>query len=132
MGGTAADGAMIERKPKAPSERNVHVPQDTPGDEHAHLSLPQLRLDDLLGELQSRLDAVLATRDRVHALLEAVVSIGSDLELETVLRRIIEAATTLVEAQYGALGVIGDGGRLVQFITVGVGEEEIADIGHWP
>ncbi|MFL6053908.1 MAG: GAF domain-containing protein [Actinoallomurus sp.] len=108
------------------------MPQDTPGDEHAHLSLPQLRLDDLLGELQSRLDAVLATRDRVHALLEAVVSIGSDLELETVLGRIVEAATTLVEARYGALGVIGDGGRLVQFITVGVGEEEIAEIGHWP
>ncbi|MCO5999748.1 sensor histidine kinase [Actinoallomurus rhizosphaericola] len=108
------------------------MPQDLPGDEHARLSLPQLRLDDLLGELQSRLDAVLATRDRVHALLEAVVSIGSDLELETVLRRIVEAATTLVEARYGALGVIGDGGRLVQFITVGIDEEGIAAIGHWP
>ncbi|GAA4614942.1 two-component system sensor histidine kinase [Actinoallomurus liliacearum] len=108
------------------------MPQDPPEEEHARLSLPQLRLDDLLGELQSRLDAVLATRDRVHSLLEAVVSIGSDLELETVLRRIVEAATTLVEARYGALGVIGDGGRLVQFITVGVGEEEIAEIGHWP
>ncbi|MEV5751647.1 GAF domain-containing protein [Actinoallomurus sp. NPDC052308] len=108
------------------------MPQDPPEEEHARLSLPQLRLDDLLGELQSRLDAVLATRDRVHALLEAVVSIGSDLELETVLRRIVEAATTLVEARYGALGVIGDGGRLVQFITVGVGEEGIAEIGHWP
>ncbi|GAA0321100.1 GAF domain-containing protein [Actinoallomurus spadix] len=106
--------------------------QVSPGDEHDRLSLPQLRLDDLLGELQSRLAAVLATRDRVHALLEAVVSIGSDLELETVLRRIVEAATTLVEARYGALGVIGDGGRLVQFVTVGISEEEIAGIDHWP
>ncbi|GAB3981041.1 two-component system sensor histidine kinase [Actinoallomurus acanthiterrae] len=106
--------------------------QEPPGDDRARLSLPQLRLDDLLGELQTRLDAVLATRDRVHALLEAVVSIGSDLDLRTVLRRIVEAATTLVDARYGALGVIGDGGRLVQFITVGVGEEEIAEIGHWP
>ncbi|WP_433186179.1 GAF domain-containing protein [Actinoallomurus sp. CA-150999] len=108
------------------------MPQGSLGDDHARLSLPQLRLDDLLGELQTRLDAVLATRDRVHALLEAVVSIGSDLDLRTVLRRIVEAATTLVDARYGALGVIGDGGRLVQFITVGVGEEEIAEIGHWP
>ncbi|WP_310738226.1 hypothetical protein [Microbispora sp. H10949] len=48
-----------------------------------------MRLDDLLAELQSRLEAVPATRDRVHALLEAVVSIGSDLDLETVLRRIV-------------------------------------------
>ncbi|WP_345430793.1 GAF domain-containing sensor histidine kinase [Actinoallomurus vinaceus] len=108
------------------------MPQESPGEDRARLSLPQLRLDDLLGELQTRLDAVLATRDRVHALLEAVVSIGSDLDLRTVLRRIVEAATTLVEARYGALGVIGDGGRLVQFITVGVGDEKIAEIGHWP
>ncbi|MEU8801316.1 GAF domain-containing sensor histidine kinase [Spirillospora sp. NPDC048819] len=95
--------------------------------------LPQLRLDDLLTELQARLEAARATRDRVHALLEAVVSIGGDLELETVLRRIIEAATTLAGARYGALGVIGDdGGRLARFVTVGVGDEEIAEIGAWP
>jgi signal transduction histidine kinase len=94
--------------------------------------LPQLRLDDLLAELQARLTAVLVTRDRVHALLEAVVSIESDLDLETVLRRIVEAATALVDARYGALGVIGDGDRFVQFVTVGVTEEEVTAIGHWP
>ncbi|MDX6434368.1 MAG: hypothetical protein QOE54_6734 [Streptosporangiaceae bacterium] len=106
---------------------------DRPDEGHARLILPQLRLDDLLTELQARLDTVLGTRDRVHALLEAVVSIGSDLDLETVLRRITEAATTLVEARYGALGVIGEGGgHLVQFITVGVTEAEIEAIGHWP
>jgi signal transduction histidine kinase len=106
---------------------------DRPDEGHARLILPQLRLDDLLTELQARLDTVLATRDRVHALLEAVVSIGSDLDLETVLRRIIEAATALVDARYGALGVIGeDGEHLAQFITVGVTEEEIEAIGHWP
>ncbi|MGK5557761.1 GAF domain-containing protein [Actinomadura kijaniata] len=104
-----------------------------PGEDRARLILPQLRLDDLLAELQVRLEAARGTRDRVHSLLEAVVSIGSELDLETVLRRIVEAATTLAEARYGALGVIGEGGeRLVQFVTVGVTEEEIAEIGHWP
>ncbi|MFC5751400.1 GAF domain-containing protein [Actinomadura rugatobispora] len=103
------------------------------GDERARVILPQMRLDDLLAELQSRLEAARGTRDRVHALLEAVVSIGGELDLETVLRRITEAATTLVDARYGALGVISEEGeRLVQFITVGVGEEEIEAIGHWP
>ena len=103
------------------------------GPDRARPMLPQLQLDELLRELQTRLEAARATRDRVHALLEAVVSIGSDLELETVLRRITEAATTLVDARYGALGVIGDEGeRLVQFITVGVSDEEIEAIGHWP
>lgn len=103
------------------------------GADRARLILPQLQLDDLLAELQARLEAARSTRDRVHALLEAVVSIGSELDLETVLRRITEAATTLVDARYGALGVIGEEGeRLVQFVTVGVTEAEIAAIGHWP
>ena len=77
--------------------------------------LPHLRLDDLLAELQLRLQAVLDTRDRAHALLEAVVAVGSHLELEVVLRRIVEAAVELVSARYGALGVIGEGGRLAEF-----------------
>jgi len=94
--------------------------------------LPHLRLDELLAELQHRLQAVLATRDRTHALLEAVVAVGSDLELEAVLRRIVEVAVELVSARYGALGVVGDGGRLVEFVPVGLEESEIARIHHWP
>ena len=94
--------------------------------------LPQLRLDDLLSELQARLEAVLSTRDRMHGLLEAVVAVGSGLELEAMLRRIVEAAVDLVDARYGALGVIGDDQRLVEFIPVGLDESEIAKIHHWP
>ncbi|MEV4801661.1 GAF domain-containing protein [Nonomuraea sp. NPDC049421] len=99
--------------------------------EHRPL-LPHMRLDELLAELQTRLNAVLATRDRVHALLDAVVSVGSDLDLETVLRRIVETATKLVDAGYGALGVVGEDRTLIQFIPVGLSEEEIARIEHWP
>jgi signal transduction histidine kinase len=94
--------------------------------------LPQLRLDDLLTELQSRIATVLTTRDRVNGLLEAIVSIGGDLDLETVLRSIVEAATTLADARYGALGVIGEGDRLSRFITVGVTQEQIDALEHWP
>jgi signal transduction histidine kinase len=94
--------------------------------------LPQLRLDDLLAELQVRLAAVVSTRDRVHALLEAVVAVGTNIELEVLLRQIVEAAVTLVNARYGALGVIGEGGRLVEFIPVGLDQEQIAAIHHWP
>ncbi|MGJ6969370.1 histidine kinase, partial [Streptosporangium sp. G11] len=88
--------------------------------------IPNMRLDELLSELQGRLEAVLATRDRVHALLDAVVAVGSDLDLETVLRRIVETATRLVDATYGALGVAGDHSTLIQFVPVGLSEEEIA------
>src|SRR3984893_14392270 len=94
--------------------------------------LPQLRLDDLLAELQTRLQAVVSTRDRVYALLEAVVEVGRSLDLETALKQIVETAVTLVRARYGALGVIGEGGRLVEFIPVGLDDEQIAAIHHWP
>ncbi|NUO46392.1 MAG: GAF domain-containing sensor histidine kinase [Streptomyces sp.] len=99
----------------------------------ARVRLPQLRLDELLEELQARLDAARGTRDRVHSLLEAVLSVGRELDLEQVLRSIVEAAAVLVDARYAALGVIGpDGKRLSAFHTVGVSEEQIARIGPFP
>ena len=94
--------------------------------------LPNLQLDELLAELQGRLQAVLATRDRMRGLLEAVVAIGSGLDLESTLRRIVEAAVGLVDASYGALGVIGEDKRLAEFIPVGLSQEEIGRIHHWP
>ena len=78
--------------------------------------LPNLRLDELLDELQVRLQAILATRDRVNALFEAVIAVGTNLDIEVVLRGIVEAAVTLVDASYGAMGVVGEGGRLAEFI----------------
>ena len=94
--------------------------------------LPHLKLDELLSELQARLQAVLATRDRMRGLLEAVVAIGSGLDLESTLRRIVETAVGLVDATYGALGVIGEDNRLAEFIPIGLNEDEIQRIHHWP
>ncbi|WP_436778345.1 GAF domain-containing protein [Yinghuangia sp. YIM S09857] len=91
-----------------------------------------MRLDELLDELQAHIGVVRATRDRVHTLLEAVLAVGSDLDLETVLRRIVESAIALVDAQYGALGVIGDEERLARFLPVGMDAETIAKIGPFP
>jgi signal transduction histidine kinase len=93
---------------------------------------PNLQLDELLAELQGRLATVVATRDRMRGLLEAVVAIGSGLDLESTLRRIVETAVGLVDASYGALGVIGDEKRLAEFIPVGLSQEEIGRIHHWP
>ncbi len=121
---------------RAPRRRTIGSEEvifvSDPGSSPTRPVLPQLRLDDLLGELQVRLTAAVKTRDRVHALLEAVVAVGANLELEVVLRQIVEAAVTLVDARYGALGVIGEGGRLSEFIPVGLDDEAIAKIHHWP
>lgn len=94
--------------------------------------LPHLRLDELLTELESRLASVRATRDRVQELLNAVVAIGSGLDLDRVLHTIIGAAASLVDARYGALGVLGADRRLARFITVGLEPGQTREIGPYP
>ncbi|MFI2761869.1 GAF domain-containing protein [Streptomyces echinatus] len=101
--------------------------------EEPRVRLPQLKLDELLEELQARINAARGTQDRVRSLLEAVLSVGRELDLEQVLRSIVEAAVVLVDAEYAALGVIGpDGTRLSAFHTVGVTEAQISAIGPYP
>ncbi len=66
-------------------------------------------------------------------LLEAVLSIASDLDLEGVLNRLVAAACELTDARYGALGVLdADGRHLSQFVTFGLTEEQIRHIGPPP
>ncbi|WP_196942704.1 GAF domain-containing sensor histidine kinase [Streptomyces sclerotialus] len=94
---------------------------------------PTLRLDGLLlEELQSRLAAARATHDRMHGLLDAVLDIGGDLDLEQVLQHIVEAAVLLADAEYGALGVIGEGQCLYRFLPVGIADELARKIGPLP
>ncbi|HEY3530271.1 MAG TPA: GAF domain-containing protein [Nocardioides sp.] len=67
-----------------------------------------------------------------RALLDAVMAISSDLDLRNVLSRIVEAATTLTDARYGALGVVGAESYLVEFVTTGISEEDRRQIGDLP
>lgn len=67
-----------------------------------------------------------------RALLDAVNAISSDLDLRAVLTRIVEAATRLTDARYGALGVLGGNDLLAEFVTTGVSEDERAAIGPPP
>lgn len=69
----------------------------------------------------------------LRQLLDAVVTIGSDLDLPAMLHRIAHSATELVDARYGALGVLDETGtRLAQFITVGIDDDTHRAIGHLP
>src|SRR3954468_24947888 len=87
--------------------------------------LGALDLRALLAEVSERVESVALLADRLQALLQAVISIGSQPDLASVLRRITETAAELADAEYAALGVLDPGGdmRLAQFITVGIGDE---------
>lgn len=93
--------------------------------------LAGLRLDELLSELQERLTEITKTRDRLQGLLDAVVAVGAGLELEGTLQRIVQTAVDLVDARYGALGVLGEDG-LSEFVHVGIDSETRAKMGRLP
>lgn len=75
----------------------------------------------------------LAGTDRLRRLIGAVATLGSDLELSDLLERLTAAAVDLVDATYGALGVL-DPSRtsLEAFVTVGLDADQVAAIGHLP
>jgi signal transduction histidine kinase len=67
-----------------------------------------------------------------RALLDAVVAISSDLDLHSVLDRIVVSACRITDAKFGALGVLGTHEELVDFVTHGLTPEEHAAIGQLP
>lgn len=94
--------------------------------------LSRVRLDELLQETLDRVGEVVASRERLRALLDAVVGISTSLDLRGTLHSIVEAACGLLNARYGALGVVGPARRLTEFITHGIDPEARARIGDLP
>lgn len=66
--------------------------------------------------------------------VEAAVAVTSELDLETLLRRITIQARELTGARYAALGILGSDPAegLVEFLTEGIDEETAATIGDLP
>ncbi|HEY8863660.1 MAG TPA: GAF domain-containing protein [Candidatus Dormibacteraeota bacterium] len=71
-------------------------------------------------------------RDRKDVLLEAGLTLASELSLPIVLQRIVDLAAEVTDARYGALGVIGAGEELVDFITTGISAKQRRAIGDLP
>jgi signal transduction histidine kinase len=71
-------------------------------------------------------------RDTKDALLEAGLTLASELSLPVVLQRIVDLAAQVTDARYGALGVIGENDELVDFITTGISAKQRRAIGALP
>ncbi len=67
-----------------------------------------------------------------RGLFSAVVAVAAGLELGATLRRIVQSAVDLVDATYGALGVLGPDGQLTEFVHVGIDQAAQAVIGDLP
>ena len=104
------------------SDSNPSVLRDT---------LSQLRLRELLGEVQDRVEQIVEGRDRLDGLVEAMLVVTSGLDLDATLKTIVHTATGLVDARYGALGV-RDGDELVEFIVAGIDDDTTERMGPPP
>ena len=70
---------------------------------------------------------------RLRTLLQTGLAISSELSLDGVLQRIVEAAALVTGARYAALGVIDPSGTsLERFVTYGIDDETRAVIGDLP
>jgi signal transduction histidine kinase len=76
--------------------------------------------------------AAMPARDSKDALLEAGLALASELSLPMVLQRIVDIAAQVTDARYGALGVIGEGDELVDFISTGISAKQRKAIGALP
>ncbi|MRH89913.1 GAF domain-containing protein [Nocardia sp. SYP-A9097] len=95
-------------------------------------TLSQLRLRELLTEVKDRVEQIIDARDRIDGLVEAMLAVTSGLDLDQTLRTIVRAATSLVDARYGALAVRGHDQQLTQFISHGIDEPTRVRIGAPP
>lgn len=77
-----------------------------------------------------------ARRGDAHARLQDLLRLHHDvvgpLDLDTVLHRIVRAGVEIVDARYGALGVLGTGQRLERFVHVGMDVATVDRIAHLP
>lgn len=86
----------------------------------------------LIDNMHRQLAELSAVRDQMEGLLGVVIELGSDLDLDVTLRRIVTAAMKLTSARYGALAVRDEDGALSSFVHVGIDEETVRKIGRLP
>ncbi|NNN07933.1 MAG: GAF domain-containing protein [Acidimicrobiaceae bacterium] len=71
--------------------------------------------------------------DRLHSLIDAMLLMETDATLSNLLQQIVNTASELMGAQYGALGVLGrDGITLTEFLATGLEDELASRIGPHP
>jgi serine phosphatase RsbU (regulator of sigma subunit)/anti-sigma regulatory factor (Ser/Thr protein kinase) len=87
-------------------------------DGHEPVSQPNEQLDELV-----------EARDQLQKLVQVIVGIGSDLDMNVTLHRIVDAAMELTHARYGALGILASDGTPVSFVHAGIDEDTARRLG---
>lgn len=69
---------------------------------------------------------------RIRRLVEAAADVAGQVDLASLLRATVQTAIDLTGARYGALGVLGEHGTLLDFVHQGMDADEAKRISHYP
>ena len=76
---------------------------------------------------------VVQEKDRLQQVIDAILLVDRNFELPVLLRHVVQEATSMTGARYGALGVLNDDHTgLAEFVTVGLEAEQVSDMGPPP
>ncbi|MBV8346377.1 MAG: hypothetical protein JOZ49_02230, partial [Mycolicibacterium sp.] len=112
---TKPDGAADGRRKVAATEVEAESVAAVPSGE-GESTFFGVRSPEFLGRMHEQLDELVSARDQMGQLLQLAMEIGSDLELDAALHRIITAAMRTTGARYGALGVWASDDTLSSFV----------------
>ena len=73
-----------------------------------------------------------ALRERISRLSAASVRINASLDLNTVLKEVVDSARALIGARYGGIATIGEDGRVEDFVSSGLTQDEHREFTSWP
>ena len=79
-------------------------------------------------ELHRRIEAL---QERVSRLSAAVLRISASLDLDTVLKEVVDGARALTDARYGVITTVDDAGRVQEFVTSGFTPDEHQQLASW-
>ncbi len=116
------------RRPADPDVDVATLDGDAESRAIAALHVASIGFREALANERSRLNLA----SQLEVVSRSVLAVTSELELNTVLRRIVDLAAELAGARYAALGIPGPDGELTSFLTSGMTEAEEARIGDLP
>jgi GAF domain-containing protein/anti-sigma regulatory factor (Ser/Thr protein kinase) len=87
---------------------------------------------ELVGRVHDQLNELVSARDQMEQLVQVIVEIGSDLDLDVTLHRIVHGALELTGARYGVLGIRGPDGTFTSFIQAGIDDDAARRLGDLP
>ncbi|AVV44149.1 SpoIIE family protein phosphatase [Streptomyces sp. ID05-04B] len=89
---------------------------------------PWQRRDRARHRVASRPPRRALDRQQLRHLLDGIAAVSANLDTRGMLHHIVEAATDLVAARYGALGVLDESGKVIDLITVGIDDPHLCAV----